>query len=551
MTLDELRENIRIEDYVAERVEGLTRVGANFTACCPFHSEKTPSFVVSPDKQIFKCFGCGKGGDIFTFIRELDGVGFRQALTEAGSFIGVEVENAAPSKKEPIYQTLQQVTRFFQKKRKSIEFKRFVKERGLNKEVVAAFGLGFAPVKYTLPTEKDDLLAAGLINDQGRNKFVGRIMFPIIDHYGKTVGFTGRDVLGLDKRPKYLNSPETKVFRKKELLYGMYQARNHIRETGQAILVEGQMDVISFYMAGIKNVVASSGTAFSVKQAEMIAKHAKSVVICYDGDKAGREATLKAANMLLQQGLFVYIADIPEGKDPADMENKDLHTLINHPIEWISYIWNSYSGAEGQIEAARRIVTVLSTLENVEQDLYLRRAEDITGIEYDRLLKSTKKKHKYVKRRKVESKLLDEQMHLLHICVNHPEYGIRILVEEFKVRDFYPELRPVVQILFDLAGQETELTHNSIYSLFDREDIREELEIITTLLMLEDNPSNKWGIKPDIEYELMVAVRNLKIKVIDRKIERIRRKTTKGNRKKAMKVTQDLLQERKDWLYIV
>ena len=329
---------------VAEVIGGyvkLEKAGKSLKARCPFHSEKTPSFYVSPLRQSYYCFGCGAKGDIFTFVQEIEGVSFREALKSLGDKAGVELKGTsslvARSEKEKLRQALEVAMQFFEKELKaSEEAKKYLAGRGIEEHSISSWHLGLAKAEWrslynhllTLGFNKEILLKAGLVKPVTGNAkepydvFRDRIIFPLLDANGEVVGFSGR-ALSKDTEPKYLNSPDTVLFTKSELLYGLDIAKSEIRKKNFAVLVEGQIDLVLSHQAGVANTVASSGTAFTQAHLERLRRLSPRIILAFDGDKAGRAAAEKATDLALSLGLEVKVAKLPEGKDPADLAKED------------------------------------------------------------------------------------------------------------------------------------------------------------------------------------------------------------------------------------
>ncbi len=313
--IQELLGRIDIVDVI-ERYVPLKKAGANFTACCPFHSEKSPSFSVSPSKQFYHCFGCGVHGSAIGFLMQYSGTGFVDAVEELAASIGlavprqIEVRRHEEARKAPLTEFMAQASKFYREQLKgNAKAIDYLKRRGLSGEVAARFGLGYAPdgwqgLQQVFPTyQAPELAECGLVidNEQGRryDRFRDRIMFPILDQRGNVIGFGGRVI---DQgEPKYLNSPETPLFEKGRELYGLAQARQAIRAEDCVIVVEGYMDVVALTQHGIANSVATLGTATTPHHLHKLLRLAERVVFCFDGDKAGRKAAWRALEASLEQ----------------------------------------------------------------------------------------------------------------------------------------------------------------------------------------------------------------------------------------------------------
>ena len=339
-----------IAEIIAEYVP-LTRSGQSYKGLCPFHSEKTPSFVVSPEKRVFHCFGCGAGGNVFTFIMKWDGVDFPTAVQTIATKIGLSIstDERTTGHKERMYHSAERVCSFYQRMlQRNTTANNYLKQRGLRPEITSVFRLGWAPEsrqfldfcqKSGLPNPL--LQKLGLIrqNPEGSSYayFRRRLIFPVLTWSGKVTGFGAR-VLD-NSTPKYLNSPQSPIFSKGQMLYGLHLAREHIRHSGQAILVEGYMDVIALHQVDIKNAVASLGTALTPSQVTLLKRYANTVTLAFDEDSAGQIATVKGIDLLLEQGLNVRILSLPQGKDPAEaMQHGEKDSFIRQLQSATDYI---------------------------------------------------------------------------------------------------------------------------------------------------------------------------------------------------------------------
>ncbi|MFC1615040.1 DNA primase [Patescibacteria group bacterium] len=344
-TTEKIKEHLDIVDVVGAYIK-LEKAGINFKACCPFHNEKTPSFFVSPTRGTYHCFGCSKGGDIFSFVEEMEGVDFKGALKILAERAGIQLEYQDPGKqkeKDRLYDVLESITHFYQiNLTKNTDALSYLYERGLKPETLKSFRIGFAQDSwedcYTFLKSKgysdSEIERAGMAvkkqsgNGSGRDyydRFRSRIMFPISDNAGRVVAFSGR-IFGKedDQTGKYVNSPETELFHKSNILFGYDIAKSEIRKENTCVLVEGQMDMIMAYQAGTNNTVAVSGTAFTDTHANLINRIADTLILAFDSDSAGLVATHRAALSALRTGLDVKVVALQEGKDPADVIVEDL-----------------------------------------------------------------------------------------------------------------------------------------------------------------------------------------------------------------------------------
>ena len=346
--IEELLARSDIVELIERRVP-LKRSGSEFQACCPFHDEKTPSFTVSPKKQFYHCFGCGAHGSVIGFLMQYEGLEFLDAVEELARAAGLEVPKSGKQQPRPdigLYDMLQSCSKFYvEELRKHPEAVDYLKGRGLSGEICRDFEIGFAPTGWHelinhLGTDNkrlDLLKQAGMLSDGSRgqyDKFRNRIMFPIHDRRGRVIGFGGRALS--DDGPKYLNSPETTLYHKGKELYGLYLARQRTSRLDHIIVVEGYMDVVALAQFGFKNVVATSGTATTALQVELLFRSADTIVFCFDGDKAGRKAAWRALEETLprlRDGLQARFLFLPDGEDPDSMVRKHGEAVFAEQIE--------------------------------------------------------------------------------------------------------------------------------------------------------------------------------------------------------------------------
>ena len=346
--IDEILHAANIEEVVGDYVR-LKRRGANLTGLCPFHNEKTPSFSVSPAKGIYKCFGCGKAGNSVNFIMEHDSLGYIEALKSLADRyriewpqqenINIDQERAIRSEKESLQILNNWAADYFEQQLweneegKTIGLSYF-EERGFRQDTIKKFKLGYSLDAWNhlqenaLNSQFNEvvLLKAGLVkkNEQGKvyDAYRGRVMFTIHSHTGKVIAFAGRQLKKDDKSAKYVNSPETLLYHKSNELYGLFFAKNAIRQSDFVYLVEGYTDVISMHQAGVENVVASSGTSLTENQIKLLKRHTENVTVLYDGDAAGIKASMRGIDMILEQGLNVKVVPFPDGEDPDSYSRK-------------------------------------------------------------------------------------------------------------------------------------------------------------------------------------------------------------------------------------
>jgi DNA primase len=421
---EELIEQIRgsndIVDVVGEYVQ-LKKQGRNYFGLCPFHGEKSPSFSVTQEKQIFHCFGCGKGGNVITFLMEMESFTFYEAIKHLADRTGIDLptdsvktETTSLSKENQQILSAQEwltklyhhLIRFTKDGKVGLDY---LVERGITEEAIDTFKLGYAPnTKDFIATflekkgfHKQLLVKYGLLNrnqdnDTVSDRFRGRVIFPIRNHLGKTVAFGARALES--QEPKYLNSPESDLFQKGKILYNFDLAKKHIRKQSEVILFEGYMDVISAYQSEVKNVVATMGTALTETQAKLLKRYVDTVIICYDGDKAGIEATYKASKLLQQVGCQVKIASLKDGLDPDSFIKKyggeafrrevidASQTFMSFYMRYLKKDFN-VSLESNRIEYLEEVLKELAKIDSsVERELYVNELSTEYNITVESLL---------------------------------------------------------------------------------------------------------------------------------------------------------------------
>ena len=417
--LDELIARIDIVDLVSESVR-LTKKGRNYWGLCPFHSEKTPSFSVSADKQIFKCFGCGKGGGAINFVMEMENLPFRDAVEVLAKRAGLEMpaDTGGPSagaraRREKLLAINKQAARTFHKwlyEPEGAQGLEYLRKRGLSQRTLTRFGLGFAPNRWDALIEalaqegydKRDLLDAGLAvnNKDGRiyDRFRNRVMFPIIDIRGEVIGFGGR-VMD-DSTPKYLNSPDTPVYNKSRNVFALNIAKKS--KAGRVILTEGYMDTISLHQAGFDSAVASLGTALTPEHAQLLSRYFPEAIIAYDGDGAGVSATQRAIPLLERAGMKVRVLRVTGAKDPDEFIKQfgrdaflrlldQSENQVDYRLEQIrkKYDLSDDSQKVGFLQEAAQLLSSLPSA--VEREIYGRHAAETAGVSPEAVAQEVKK----------------------------------------------------------------------------------------------------------------------------------------------------------------
>jgi DNA primase len=415
---DEIIEEIRASTDIVDLVGGfvsLRKAGKSWKGLCPFHTEKTPSFHVTPDRGIFHCFGCGRGGNVYAFLMEHEGLSFLEAVRFLADRAGIALPKPSADGtrgEDAVRETTLRATRaaldWFRKgladRARGARAREYLAGRGIGADAIEAFAIGYAPPEWDGLLKHlarsgfapEALERAGLIVRRERgggfyDRFRDRIIFPIQGPTGQPIAFGGR-ILG-EGEPKYLNSPETPIFRKGRGLFGLYANRGAIRDAGHAVLVEGYTDLIGLYSVGVRNTVAPLGTAFTEEQAKILSNHTRLVVLLYDADDAGRAAALRTIPSLLSAGIAVRVGALPEGADPDDFARREgsdaARAVVDGAPGWVHAVMEATS-REGREAQARRIVELLGRVsDGLTLGILLREASAALGLSEDLLRRET------------------------------------------------------------------------------------------------------------------------------------------------------------------
>lgn len=407
----EVKAKLSIEDVVSEYVQ-LKRSGRNFKGLSPFTNEKTPSFIVSPEKQIWHDFSSGRGGDMFTFIQEVEGLDFRGALEHLARKAGVDLEQfkgasgTAAKEKKRLYEVNELAAKFYQAQLKNSKpaLEYLLKKRAFTKETVLLFRLGYSPntgdALYTFLKNKgftdQEMIKAGLVTKRYRgpgDMFRGRIMVPLSDASGRVVGFTARLLADDPDAPKYINTPATLLYDKGRQVYGLHLAKDAIRKAGFSVVVEGNLDVIASHQAGVKNVVAAAGTALTESHLKDLNRFAGDIRFAFDSDRAGINATERAIPIAQKLGVNVSIITIPDGKDPDELVRKDpklwLDAIEQHrySVDWLIDRYKSLldiTTGQGKRKFTDVVLRIIRGLvDTVEQDHYINELAIVLGVSSD------------------------------------------------------------------------------------------------------------------------------------------------------------------------
>lgn len=560
----------------------LKQTGSNYLGLCPFHNEKTPSFSVSRPKQFFKCFGCGEGGDVITFIMKMENLSFVESVKFLADKYGIpldenrKVDKKLESQKDRIYKINKETARYYYKNLIEAEKPlKYLKDRKISRQVLNQFGLGYSIDSWNNVNDylkgkgykEEDIEKAGIIGRRKDkkgyyDKFRNRIMFPIIDTRGRIIGFGGR-VLD-ESMPKYLNSQDTPVFSKGYNLYGLNLLRQHSNRE-RIILVEGYMDVIALFNYGINYSVASLGTAFTQNQAKLLKRYGKQVYICYDSDKAGLNATMKALNILKKEGVEPKVIALPSGQDPDDFINENglekFEELIDGALNYVEY--NIFinkkkydlSNPEDNIGFTKEIARILKGLKSpIEKDVYIDQVSRETGISkeaikreilgknYNRNTSSSKDKYINSRYRNNNSKIMPVKNILESAHLTAEKTLIKLMMED---RVYYNLIKENL-LVEDFFNYECNILANLIFKQYTdkSEEIKLDSEVVLKQLENRDNinidvineiinkdinylPENKTELIDDLLNTIRRSKLKIKRKEVGKKIKEIESKENK------------------------
>ncbi len=514
-TIDRINDNADIVDIVSKSVD-LKKRGRNFFGLCPFHEEKTPSFSVAPDKGIYHCFGCGKGGNAVNFIIENEKLSFVEAIQQLGQHLGIQVEFSGSNESKNLFDNLYKIhedasslyhqTLLSDRGKKALKY---LMDRGLSQDSIKLFSVGFAPEssKFLLNTIKSNGYDREVLEKSGLfgyskseffDRFRSRIMFPIWNSSSKIVGFGGR-VFASEDPAKYMNSPETPLYKKSDIFYGLHNARNAIRKNGYAILVEGYTDVIQLYQNGIKNCVAVSGTAFSERHVSQMKRFCSKALLAYDGDSAGISATLKTGYNLIKGGIEAQVIEIPNKLDPDEWVSKEgPEAFINNGIDRASglvdyHLKSSQFSEKTPSEKSNIVNQILIEVRDIKDPIIsneiIRKLAQISNVEENEIKRIIpRESSSAMKRQPPETEEGDTfdtindkaAIGLIKVLLQDKAEPIAWIKENLEIDNiFNSRLKDLVKLLIDkTSGSASEI----ISSIADENDRK----IITELMIEED-----------------------------------------------------------------
>lgn len=574
-----IREKADVVSLISEYIP-LKKAGRNFTAPCPFHNEKSPSFVVSPERQIWHCFGCTKGGDVFTFLMEYEHMDFPEALRILAKKTGIELVESSynkgvSSQKEKLYKLNKIANEFYNyvltkhtAGKKPLEY--LTDERKINSGVIHTFQIGYSPKsgdglsRYLLSKknyEKQDIVDAGLgYIRSGRvvDFFINRIMFPLTDHRGNILGFSGRVFEKNTEVAKYVNTRETLVYHKGSVFFGLDGAKEEIKKEGKAIIVEGEFDVISCFQNSIKNVVAVKGTALTENQVDLLARFTSHVVLCFDQDKAGQEATKRSVAVLEKKGITVSIVSIPNAKDADESLKNDpviFKKALTHSVGVYDFFLeqslssNDRNTAEGKRQIVEDTLPLFALIENeIIKEHYVRKlsqelntSQESVSRQMEKIVKSEKKSEVVdnLKNKRTREEVLEEYLLALIVQKELPEDLYPPVFDSLKDVIFViPAIQKIIEYMQDFFAKAKKLDQKII-----AHNIPQELLGVYNVCFLLSLP--QFEKLADYETDIKKTIQELKtlhIKTaIKRLSERIKEKELKGELEEINALQQQLV----------
>ena len=578
--IDEIRDRANIVEIIQSYIP-LKRAGRNFRALCPFHHEKTPSFMISPDKQIFHCFGCGEGGNVFNFVMKYERLNFREALEVIAKKIGFDIPQdkikAKISSLTNKFFSINEAAAYFYhlillKNSQADIARRYLNGRGIKEEAIKEFRLGFSLpgwdefINYAKKKDwrEEVLERAGLAlrSKQGKHydRFRNKLMFPIANNQGKIVGFGARRLDEKEKEPKYTNSPETEIYAKRKILYGLNLAKNYISKSGEAIITEGYFDVIAPYQAGIKNIVGCLGTSFTQEQARILKRYTKKVILLFDADSSGEIAALRSLDILIEVGLMVKIACLPSGYDAdklvREKSKEALEKIVQDSKDLFDYKLGLLKAAypvdeaESKARIASEILPTIKKIENlVLKSAYLKRLATEIEVSEQSLLDELKKikqtEYTYYTDEEaapIKLEIPPAEKMILRLMLEDTK-AIGVVGENLKVYDFeHPLIQKIISVLLSV---DFEKISNLGSWLMDRMEEKEARNLISNVLT--DNlkiVDRKKSLEDCIS---LVRKKNLEAKLtqLESQIKYVESVKDEGKRDYLFKEFQRLLKEKR------
>lgn len=540
--IEEIKRQTDIVGLVSQYIQ-LKKVGKNYRALCPFHSEKTPSFYVNPEKGIFYCFGCNKGGNAINFLMEYEKMDFPTAVKLLAKNLGIEIETSKGLKYKEIYEANEIACQFYAlclSKNIGKRGRDYLAKRNIDIEKLQDFQLGYAPLSGGLVTytrqkgvSKQALFKTGLISQSTSSRslevFRDRLIFPILNLSGRIIGFGGRSIDD-QHRPKYLNSPETPIFKKGDILYGLYQAKKAIRTKNEAILVEGYFDLLSLFQQGIDNLCAPLGTSLTEKQAILISRFAKKVNILFDGDLSGMKAALRAIGLLINVQVDVFVTSLPKDTDPDRFINESGADVLKEAIKSATDFFHFYKKmskpetVEQEVVLIKDLIQIIGNIHDpIRFDRYLKYASHVFDIPVKTIKKAMQRTD--VTDKPVARVKTTTEEWLIAMILNLREHFAQI--KSILVSEDFSE--PGIKRLYEQLLKDEKIDIDEVLASVS-EELRQK---IYSVLMRDESISKQYFIK---------AIMNFKNDVEKRKIgAKIKEATAKGDDASVTKYQKELL----------
>lgn len=541
-TIEYIRERVRIEDIAMKYIPSLKKKGKNYIGLCPFHKEKTPSFSVSPDKQIFHCFGCNTGGNVFTFISKIENIEFVESVRRVADIAGIQLRDEGSEKNESSIEKIRRINRYamnfynsYLKADAGKAGRSYLEGRGLDSSAIDSFMLGFAPdswdrLTFSLKKNGADLDLAEKIGLVGKaktsgnfiDKFRNRVIFPIFDRNSNVIAFGGRSISDKDQ-PKYLNSPESEIFQKRSVLYGLNYAQNEIRELDRAIIVEGYLDVIGCHINGIKNVVAPLGTALTESHIKMLSQLCNEIIMLFDSDSAGINAALKSIETSELFNVNIKIAVLPQD-DPFDYIMKkgvrEMMIVIDkavNPFDFQISLAIERNSGKDRMRLLKELFDIIRKISMAsERSIYLKKISESLNIDEEALridYNSYSEKNSFSERKKNirgETLSFDVRIYreLIELVIHYPDLAGDFLID-FSINEIKdPVSANIYRVIAELYNSENVLNPDKIFDFFQK---GLEMDFLSRIIQTETSLED-----PKAAYTEIYV--NLKLHTIENKI---------------------------------
>ncbi len=562
-TLDELLQRVNILDVISQYVK-LRRTGKNFVGLCPFHKEKTPSFSVSIEKQIYYCFGCHEGGNVINFLMKYERLSFQETLENLASQYGVEINRKESTKRTNSFDALLKLTDYYHSSLKNSKFAlQYLEKRGIDRGVIDEFKIGFSDGQgYNMKVffkdagiPNDVLLATGILRIKDGDIydiFRGRVVIPIFDVNKKVIGFGGRTI-EKDGFPKYINSPESPIFSKKLSLFGIDKTKKYIAEKDETFIVEGYFDFISLYTSGLKNVVATLGTSVTEEQLSKLRNYTENITLMLDGDEAGIKSALRLIELFSELDINGNMVVLPEGHDPDSFVRKDgiegVNQIINKKKPILDYFFDYHMDRcgveklEGKLVFVRTVMPYIDGIRNgVKKRLYIKRLSELTNVEEHHFWDN-------VHERKIEPSFIGNDSKniigrkVIGVLMSNPD-----LLENFKRRGVIryvqdKDIQEVLSIIFNYVEEKKHLEINSFISVLEKEHLKD-LVLKSVFDLAECDES---------EYErvLLDYFKHIERKSIKEEAKKITERLSEAEKRGDEREIMELLQEKRQVLAFI